>query len=345
MISRAGNPVAPASSEAARVSSDLMPAEGAGGLSASTTSGGLEITDKRIIPFWAIITGRESGTNQYSFTQVDDGDPDNSFGATLSADFAASGGTTPVNGCAYEINGRTDVPAASTTRVRVYPAGDLSFYVFNYGPAFTGSGIFGQDFSTPGGIMVWADDTGQWAAEASGMVWKQSQNWRFVGFPSLMPNYHFIMQTPETQIPPLGDNLGRSYDHYISWDIWNYQRGSGLIFTSVTATSVRELAFTHAGRTGNIVQFSTFLGAGGVVVAHLESYDMNDFGTSGKICSHPDTGGGTADLIREHSAVRNWMKHYTSTGVAGITATKTVKDGTGVNQTVTIVEGIITAWT
>jgi hypothetical protein len=80
-------------------------------------------------PFWAKITGQTSDTNRYAWTQANDGDPPD-FSATYADDFAASG-TSEVGGApAYEVNGLTTVPA--DTRVLLWPAGDLTYYLFEY---------------------------------------------------------------------------------------------------------------------------------------------------------------------------------------------------------------------
>lgn len=330
MIRRASNPPVPLSSETARVSSDLMPAESAGGLSASMTSGGLEITDKRLMPFWALITGQQSGTNQYSFTQIDDGDPDNDFGATLSADFAASGGTTEVNGCAYEINGRTDVPANSTKRFRVYPAGDLSFYVFDAGAA-AGSGIFGQDAATPGGFMVWEDDTGQWAGEAKALSYRVIATQTSISFPSKGPTYNFLMTVPGSPLPTFSSVS--MHTHYLQLVVSDFGRGAGLVFPEVGASD-REMAFTMSGKGSNLYQNGAYLNNGNII-ATRELFFLSDGTLSGfgDLRTYPEPGG-SGDVVRKHLVIRNWMRHYTSAGVAGLTGT--LKAGA------TSTEGIIT---
>lgn len=82
-------------------------------------------------PLWAKVTGQAAGTNRYAWEQIDDGDTA-AFDVGLSAEFAATG-TSAVEGApAYEINGLTTVPTG--TRVRLHPAGDLTYYVFEYAP-------------------------------------------------------------------------------------------------------------------------------------------------------------------------------------------------------------------
>jgi len=82
--------------------------------------------------FWAKITGNASGTNRYAWTQIDEGDT-TSFDAVLSTAFAATGTSDAEGSPAYEINLRTDVPTGA--RVRVWPAGDFTYYLFQYIPA------------------------------------------------------------------------------------------------------------------------------------------------------------------------------------------------------------------
>lgn len=123
----------PRSSEGARgMPSNPAPTEGGGGISASWGADGLDITDTRPRPLWALITGNASGTNRYAWVAVNDGDaPD--FAADLAEGFAAEGDSTVEGLPAYEINGREDVPADSTVRVKLWPSGDLSYYTFAYG--------------------------------------------------------------------------------------------------------------------------------------------------------------------------------------------------------------------
>jgi hypothetical protein len=91
--------------------------------------------------FWALITGQVPGTNVYSWVQIDESDPTGvatgtAFGATLDPGFAASGTAdtrvVPTQAPAYEVNGNTSVPADGTVRVRLWPAGDRTYYAFEY---------------------------------------------------------------------------------------------------------------------------------------------------------------------------------------------------------------------
>ena len=110
----------PPSSEGARGGSSWPPA-GAG-------------EADRAGPFWAKITGQATSTNRYAWTQLDDGDTA-AFDAGLSEDFAATGTSDETGSPAYEINGCLDVPTDGSVRVRLYPAGDQSYFVFTYAPS------------------------------------------------------------------------------------------------------------------------------------------------------------------------------------------------------------------
>ena len=79
--------------------------------------------------FWAKITGRAAGTNRYAWEQIDDGDTA-AFNTGLAVETAARGTSDEDGGCAYEVNSRTDVPIGK--RVRLWPAGDLTYYTFAY---------------------------------------------------------------------------------------------------------------------------------------------------------------------------------------------------------------------
>lgn len=95
---------------------------------------------------WAKVTGQAAGTNRYSWTQIDEGDTA-AFDTGLSDSFAATGGSAAEAAPAYEINGRTDVPTGA--RVRLWPAGDQTFYLFEY----TVSGCAGS--GTDNHIVRW----------------------------------------------------------------------------------------------------------------------------------------------------------------------------------------------
>jgi hypothetical protein len=159
---RRGGHVAPHSSEGARPGKfPAAPVEGGGGISASWGADGLEIRNTRPHPFWAKITGRASGTSRYSWVEVDEGDVD-TFDATLSEDFAATGTSAEDGGPAYEINSATDVPTG--TRVKMWPAGDGSYHLFTkpgsglagYEDPIDGSPLFAPSSS---GISGWDEDT------------------------------------------------------------------------------------------------------------------------------------------------------------------------------------------
>ena len=82
-------------------------------------------------PIWALSTGQAPGTNKYSWTQVNDGDPSGGFGTSLDPSMTAQGSTT--NAPAYEINGNTSRsrPTVRSGCGSTRP-GDLSLYVFEY---------------------------------------------------------------------------------------------------------------------------------------------------------------------------------------------------------------------
>jgi len=105
--------------------------EAGGGISASWGAEGLTIRDTKPQSLWVVITGQAAGTNRYSWEAVDEGDTTD-FAIGLAEGFAASGTSDEGVGCAYEINGRDDVPTDSSVRVRLWPAGDFSYYTFDY---------------------------------------------------------------------------------------------------------------------------------------------------------------------------------------------------------------------
>lgn len=122
-------------------------------------------------PFWAKITGQAASTNRYAFEAIDESDT-TAFNVGLSAGFAQTG-TSAVGGSpAYEVNGVTNVP--NGTRVKLWPAGDLTYYTFEYAPASSSSvaaaaqstGVTGVVFSSdgtfytdPGGVSLPAAGT------------------------------------------------------------------------------------------------------------------------------------------------------------------------------------------
>lgn len=106
------------------------------------TPGGDHIATPQPGALWAKITGQATGTNRYAWTQIDDGDTA-AFDTGLADSFAATGTSAATGAPAYEINGRTGV--AVGTRVLLYPAGDLTFYVFASPVTGTGAAASGAD--------------------------------------------------------------------------------------------------------------------------------------------------------------------------------------------------------
>lgn len=125
--------------------------------------------------FWVKITGQAAGTNRYAWTQIDDGDTA-AFDTGLSDDFAATGTSAADGAPAYEINGRTDVPTGS--RVRVWPAGDLTFYAFSLAGGVPGGSssvgdVIGPDTAQTGQLVFFTDPSGRFVGPgviASGVV-------------------------------------------------------------------------------------------------------------------------------------------------------------------------------
>lgn len=87
-------------------------------------------------PLWVKITGQAAGTNRYAWEQIDEGDTA-AFDVGLAGEFAATGTSAADGAPTYEINGNTAVPVGR--RVRIWPAGDQTYYVFEY-TAGAGSG-------------------------------------------------------------------------------------------------------------------------------------------------------------------------------------------------------------
>lgn len=90
---------------------------------------GQQLLDLRPKGFWALITGQpDAATNAYAFERVDDG---------LPLTFPALAGDALVVGdgdslAAYEVTGRTDVPADSSVRVWLEPLRNAVGYGFLY---------------------------------------------------------------------------------------------------------------------------------------------------------------------------------------------------------------------
>lgn len=82
-------------------------------------------------PFWIKITGQATGTNRYSWEQVNDAST--SFGDVASG-FRMSGTTSAWS--AYEIAGRTDVPVGTKVLATVSASG--TFWIFRYGESDDG---------------------------------------------------------------------------------------------------------------------------------------------------------------------------------------------------------------
>lgn len=82
--------------------------------------------------FWAKITDAviDGGVTQYAFEQIDETDLVTPFDIGLSDGFAIVGDTATNGSPAYEANNNPSVPIGA--RVRVWPAGDLTYYMFAY---------------------------------------------------------------------------------------------------------------------------------------------------------------------------------------------------------------------
>jgi hypothetical protein len=106
--------------------------------------------------FWAKITGSAAATNRYSWEQVNEGDTATFDSTGMSDAFVGSGGTAAEAGCAYEINGRQDVPTG--TRVKLSPAGDLTYYTFDWHP---NGDVVGPTGATDGSDALFDGATGK----------------------------------------------------------------------------------------------------------------------------------------------------------------------------------------
>jgi hypothetical protein len=216
------------------------------------------------------------------------------------------------------------------TRVLRTPIADAN--VWGGRATAPGSGIFGQDQSTPGGFMVWHDDTGQWAGEAQGVTYRVINNQTSISNPSKGPAYHFLMTVPGSPIPNFTSSS--MHTHYLGLTLSDFGRSAGLVFPEVGASD-REMAFTMSGKGFNLYQNGVYF-LNGNMIATRELFIMIDGSTTvfGDLRTYPEPGG-SGDAIRKHLGIRNWMRHYSSLGVAGLTGT--LKAGA------TVTEGIITA--
>jgi len=96
-----------------------------------------DVLAARVKSQWALITGQAAGTNRYAWSPVNDADT--SFPSNLASGFGVGGTSDTTGWPAYEITGRTDVPADSTEKVRLYPSAAGSFWIFKYEGAGTGA--------------------------------------------------------------------------------------------------------------------------------------------------------------------------------------------------------------
>lgn len=276
---------------------------------------------------WAKITGQAAATNRYAWTEIDESDTA-AFDTGLSSGFAQTGASTVGDLPAYEINGLTTVPTG--TRVRLYPAGDLRYYVFQYAPPGGSSSssvgdLIGPDQAQTGQIAQFIDPSGRFVGATAGITYSEIRTG--IGSQArlamLDPYCARLAPGAATQRPTLL-TLAATFPRGISGfttsfggTVYGY---TGHFMTGTTASSVSSLGYTDAT---------------GAVVLMFVGYSIN--GASGRHEIY-ESGGAIRDVTVN---VQNWMAHYTSTGTAGITGTCTVKVG-GVDKTLTFTEGIIT---
>lgn len=190
----------------------------------------------------------------------------------------------------------------------------------------TSSGIFGQDSSTPGGLMVWADDTGQWAGEAKGLVFRN-----YVGaFQTLTgPTSHLYLFLPHAPVPVYAQSV---HNHLLSLSVEPIVQSASSIFSGVAGTSDLEMNLLFFGKSGDghAVRANFVDGA---FVGLREEFRLENNSVSGRIETYRNPAA-PSTIIRRHVAVNNWMAHHTSTGTAGVTGT--------IRAGATISEGIVT---
>jgi hypothetical protein len=193
-----------------------------------------------------------------------------------------------------------------------------------------GSGIFGQDSATPGGIMIWNDDTGQWAGEASGLVFRRNQT-SGNSLTARGTNQHLVHTLPTLPLPFIANSNTLAPNTLCqTLSIWDQERGGSAIFPGVVGTSDKELSLFFTGRFGfNFWGNSAFFEAG-KLIATVEYFYFNDAANAGEIRSYVTS----SNVVRIHSSINNWMAHYSSNGTAGVTGT--LKAGA------TATEGVIT---
>jgi hypothetical protein len=123
----------PASSQTARMMGDLermSQTAGSGDVGFGQGGGGIQFLDSRPVGFWAVVNAQVGSTNAYGFLRVDDGDA----GAYPTLDpthTTAQGDGEDVP--AYEVAGRTDVPADGTVTAWLEPNRMGPGYTFKYG--------------------------------------------------------------------------------------------------------------------------------------------------------------------------------------------------------------------
>ncbi|HVL14760.1 MAG TPA: hypothetical protein VM529_19465, partial [Gemmata sp.] len=125
----------PASSQTARMMGDLermSQTAGSGDVGFGQGGGGIQFLDSRPVGFWAVIQNQVGSTNAYGFLRVDDGDG-GTYPTLDPTHTTAQGDGEDVP--AYEVAGRTDVPADGTVTAWLEPNRMGPGYTFKYGEA------------------------------------------------------------------------------------------------------------------------------------------------------------------------------------------------------------------
>lgn len=195
---------------------------------------------------------------------------------------------------------------------------DADSTVYTARPIYTllpdkpGSGIYGQDYSTPGSIMIWNDETGQWAGEAHGFRYMRTTS-TTNSFPTFGVNSQLCFSLPQNPVPATVSH----YSHntlFAQLSIFDVTRSAGLIFPSMVEGSDKEFTFGFIGRSGLNGWLNTSYFLQGKCVAMTENFILLDAANSGVIRTSVISN----RVVRFHKDLDNWQAGFASNGAAGL---------------------------
>lgn len=312
-----------------------------------------------------LITGIDTSTG---FAQADYPTADNQFGLAMVSSFGVPVGGT--GHASYRPRGRLtfdpdgDAPDAGDTLGSqsgsflplkggfgfVSIGGTAGYYtnaIRQEVGTSSGGDVIGPDHAFTGALAFFVDPTGRIIGPTGSVRYDES---RFSDF-----NVGYNWRASSLKLAPVATNVFDTAPALV-WENFTGFEQTGFTLSVPAgydghATGFLDISLTgsQAGSASNTqIGFTGYLDDDGRIWMYQQNFYMSDGngGTaSGTIETYIAAPSGLNHVVMNYH-VDCWMQHFASDGTQGLaSATRTVKDGSGVNQTVTIKDGIITGWT